>query len=133
MCSCLRMVFICVHYLCVFINSGDSIVSFTFYILTTHFKKTNKHVEYNLINKLVSSIKVSYVEPNLIALRTFLQTRQINEVYTSVARGGGGGGRRGEMLFRSFVGTFGNLSVHVSRQSCHLYRQSISSTDKIMK
>ena len=27
--------------------------------------------------------------------------------------------------FRTFVGTFGNLSVHLSRQACHLYRQSI--------
>ena len=38
---------------------------------------------------------------------------------TNVARGGGGGGGAGApiMLFRSFVGIFGNLSVHVSRQS----------------
>ena len=46
---------------------------------------------------------------------------------TSVARGGGGGGQLPAppiMLFRSFVGTFGNLSVHVSR-TCYLYRQSI--------
>ena len=43
------------------------------------------------------------------------------------ARGGGGGGAGGNcspiMLFRSFVGTFGNLLVHVSRQACDLYRQ----------
>ena len=32
-----------------------------------------------------------------------------------------------------FVGILGNLSVHVSRQSCHLYRQSICCTDKILK
>ena len=25
------------------------------------------------------------------------------------------------MLFQSFVGTFRNLSLHVSRQACHLY------------
>ena len=37
------------------------------------------------------------------------------------------------MLFRSFVGTFGNLSVQVSRQAGHLYRQSIRSTNKILK
>ena len=37
------------------------------------------------------------------------------------------------MLFRSFVGTLGNLSVHVSRQTCHLYRQSIRSANKILK
>ena len=49
----------------------------------------------------------------------------------SVARGGGGGAG-GQlpppppiMPFRNFVGTFGNLSVHVSRQAGHLYRQSI--------
>ena len=52
--------------------------------------------------------------------------------HTSVARGGGGGGGGGAtappppiMLFRSFVGTSGNLSVHVSRQAYHLYRQNI--------
>ena len=28
MCSCLRMVFMCVHYLCVFINSSHKIYSF---------------------------------------------------------------------------------------------------------
>ena len=46
--------------------------------------------------------------------------------------GGGGGGQGGNspppppiMLFQSFVGTFRNLSLHVSRQACHLYRQSI--------
>ena len=48
---------------------------------------------------------------------------------TSVARGGGGG-QGGNcptiMLFRSFVGTSGNLSVHVSRQAYHLYRQNIN-------
>ena len=43
----------------------------------------------------------------------------------SVARGGGGGGG-GIMLFRSFVGTFGNLSAHVSRQACHEF-----CTDKV--
>ena len=32
------------------------------------------------------------------------------------------------MLFRSFVGTLRNLSVHVSQQACHLYRHSIWST-----
>ena len=37
------------------------------------------------------------------------------------------------MLFRSFVGTSGNLSVHVSRQAYHLYRQNIIGTDKILK
>ena len=37
------------------------------------------------------------------------------------------------MLFQSFVGTFGNLSVHVSRQASQLYRQIIWSTDKILK
>ena len=37
----------------------------------------------------------------------------------SVARGGGGGGGAIPpiMLFQSFVGTFGNLSVHGSRQA----------------
>ena len=43
-------------------------------------------------------------------------------------RGGGGRGATAPppiMLFRSFVDTFGNLSVHVNRQACHLYRQSI--------
>ena len=51
---------------------------------------------------------------------------------TSVARGGGGGNCPPPppiMLFRSFVDTFGNLSVHVSRQAYHLYRQNIWSTD----
>ena len=38
-----------------------------------------------------------------------------------------------EMRFRSFVSTFGNLSVHVSRQACNLYRQSIGSTNKYWK
>ena len=56
----------------------------------------------------------------------------------SVAGGGGGGEGRGAipppiMLFQSFVGTFRNLSLHVSRQACHLYRQSIWSTNKILK
>ena len=37
------------------------------------------------------------------------------------------------MLFQSFVGTFRNLSLHVCRQACHLYRQSIWSTNKILK
>ena len=37
------------------------------------------------------------------------------------------------MLFQSFVGTFRNLSLYVSRQACHLYRQSIWSTNKILK
>ena len=50
----------------------------------------------------------------------------------SVARGGGGQ-LPPNNAFRSFVGTFGNLSVHVSRQACHLYRQSIWSTNKILK
>ena len=39
-------------------------------------------------------------------------------VHISVARGGGGGGGNcltPIMLFRSFVGTFGNLSVHVCK------------------
>ena len=61
-------------------------------------------------------------------------------VPTSVARGGGGGGQGGNcpppppiMLLRSFVGTSGNLSVHVSRQAYHLYRQNINCTDKILK
>ena len=46
-------------------------------------------------------------------------------------RGGGGATAPPPiMLFRSFVGTFGNLLVHVSRQACHLYRQSIWCTDK---
>ena len=36
------------------------------------------------------------------------------------------------MLFQSFVGTFRNLSLHVSRQACHLYRQSIWSTMYIL-
>ena len=40
---------------------------------------------------------------------------------------GGGGGQL------SFVGTFGSLSVHVSRQVCHLYRQSLWSTNKIFE
>ena len=57
--------------------------------------------------------------------------------FISVARGGGAGGATAPpppiMLFRSFVGTFGNLSVHVSRQACHLYQQSIWCTDKILK
>ena len=58
----------------------------------------------------------------------------------SVARGGGGGGNCPPppppppiMPFRTFVGTFGNLSVHVSQQACHLYRQNIWCTDKILK
>ena len=37
------------------------------------------------------------------------------------------------MLFHSFVGTFGKFSVHVSRQACHLYRQRIWRTNKILK
>ena len=51
----------------------------------------------------------------------------VGVVSISVARGGGGRGGNCPpiMLFRSFVGTFGKLSVHVSRQACHLYRQSI--------
>ena len=56
----------------------------------------------------------------------------------SVARGGGGGEGRGPnnafsefcRYIWKFVGTFGDLSVHVSRQACHLYRQSIWSTNK---
>ena len=57
--------------------------------------------------------------------------------YISVARGGGGG-RGGNCppppnnvfsdfcrYIWKFVGTLRNLSVHVSRQACHLYRQSI--------
>ena len=44
---------------------------------------------------------------------------------TSVARGGGGAGGPPIMPFRSFVGTFRNLSVHVSRQACHFYQQNI--------
>ena len=59
----------------------------------------------------------------------------------SVAGGGGGEGRGAIppppppiMLFQSIVGTFRNLSLQfVSRQTCHLYRQSIWSTNKILK
>ena len=53
----------------------------------------------------------------------------------SVAGGGGAGGQSPPpiMLFQSFVGTFRNLSLHVSQQACHLYRQSIWSTNKILK
>ena len=51
----------------------------------------------------------------------------------SVARGGAGGAAAPPnnafsdfcRYIWKFVGTFGNLSVHVSRQACHLYRQSI--------
>ena len=49
-------------------------------------------------------------------------------LYISVTRGGQGVNCPPPppiMPFRSFVGTFGNFSVHVSRQACHLYRQSI--------
>ena len=48
---------------------------------------------------------------------------------TSVAGVGGGWGGNCPpppppiMLFRNFLGTIGNLSVQVSRQVCHLYRQ----------
>ena len=50
---------------------------------------------------------------------------------TSVARGGQGAPI---MLSRSFVSTFFfNLSVHVSREVCHLYRQSFWSTNRILK
>ena len=46
--------------------------------------------------------------------------------YRSQSWGGGGGGNCPPiMLFWSFVGTLGDLSVHVSRQASHLYRQSI--------
>ena len=56
----------------------------------------------------------------------------------SVARGGGGGAG-GQLppiiLFRSFVGTFWNLSVHVltCTDKFQMYRQSIWCTDKILK
>ena len=46
----------------------------------------------------------------------------------AISVAGGGGGGQGAippppiMLFQSFVGTFRNLSLHVSRQACHLYR-----------
>ena len=56
--------------------------------------------------------------------------------HRSSGEGGGGGGAgpaAGVNPFQIFVGTFGNMSVHVSRQVCHLYRQSISSTNKILK
>ena len=52
----------------------------------------------------------------------------------SVARGGGGAiappppNNAFSEFCRyiwKFVGTLGNLSVHVSRQACHLYRQTI--------
>ena len=39
--------------------------------------------------------------------------------------GGGAGGNCPPKSFLSFIVTFGNLSVHVSREACHLYRQSI--------
>ena len=45
----------------------------------------------------------------------------------SVTRGGGGG----LLKFQSFVGTLGNLSVHVSRQACHLYRQPSPAAQKL--
>ena len=80
-----------------------------------------------------NSTYLSHTNPLLCRLKVF-KLHDINT--TSVARGGGGGGGGTcppIMLFRSFVGTFGNLSVHVNRQACHLYRQSIWSTDKILK
>ena len=56
----------------------------------------------------------------------------------SVAGEGGGQGGNSPppppiMLFQSYVGIFRNLSLHVSRQACHLYRQSIWGTNKISK
>ena len=42
-------------------------------------------------------------------------------VITSVAKGGGGGGwpgGRGQLLFRSFIGAFGNLSAHACKPTC---------------
>ena len=47
-CVFVFMVFICVHYVCVFINSGNSIVSFSFYIVTTPFKKKLTQHEFDL-------------------------------------------------------------------------------------
>ena len=54
-------------------------------------------------------------------------------VCTSLAGGGGGGGGVGDReqlppnnAFSEFCRyTFGNFSVHVRRQACHLYRQNI--------
>ena len=53
----------------------------------------------------------------------------VRGISVATERGGGAGGAIAPpppiMPFRTFVGTFGNLSVHLSRQACHLYRQSI--------
>ena len=69
---------------------------------------------------------------NHVYIYIYIYICKVN-LFISVAGGGGGGAGGGScrgatapiMLFRSFVGTFGNLSVQVSRQACHLYRQSI--------
>ena len=61
---------------------------------------------------------------NLLPFQKRLKKAMYIIIITSVARGGGGGGGAGGN-FRRFVGTFGNLSVHVSRQACHLYRQNV--------
>ena len=52
-----------------------------------------------------------------------------SDVSSNTSQKGQGGGGAGQlpliMLFRSFVSTFGNLSVRVCRQASHVYRQTI--------
>ena len=77
---------------------------------------------------------VTYSIQVIVCVVTKMHVR-VTMITTSVARGGEGA--RGElppiMLFRSFVGTCGNLLVHVSRQASRLYRQCIWSTNKMVE
>ena len=81
-----------------------------------------RHFTYSF-SKIDSNSFWSFRKGSMIHYETYRGVeKKMNKVTvtTSVARGGGGRGPP-IMLFLSFVGTFGNVSVLVSGQACHLY------------
>ena len=79
-----------------------------------------------------------YIMYNNVLIYNIRQYFTRVNVHTKYTRGKGEGEGRGVIapppliLFRSFFCTRRNLSEHVNRQACHLYRQIIWSTNKIL-
>ena len=78
------------------------------------------------------SIELEF-EANIQGKGIFSQSKLYTFLWVniSVARGGGGQLPPNNADFCRYI--WKNLSVHLSRQACHLYRQSIWCTDKILK